>query len=47
MRFPCQIMFVLLNNNMAGVTYGVGTANPFGTPEPHPWFSVGFLLLEL
>ncbi len=33
MRFPCQIMFVLLNNNMVGVTYGAGTANPFGASE--------------
>ena len=33
MQSPCQLMFVSFNSNMAGVTYGAGTANPFGAPE--------------
>ena len=33
MQSPCQLMFVSFNSNMAGETYGAGTANPFGAPE--------------
>ena len=31
--FPCRIMLASFNSNLMGVTCGVGTLHPSGTPE--------------
>ena len=45
-RFPCQMMFVLLNTNTTGVISGAGTTKPSGVSEFTPVF-VGFVLFDL
>jgi hypothetical protein len=45
-RFPCQMMFGLLNTTTTGVTSGAGTTKPSGVSELTPVF-VRFVLFDL